>query len=808
MGRILEITWIMALAVALIGTSPGWADQAASAPGAPNATISIKGDRLPPLPLPFGGVINERGSDSKPWWPPRVVPPQGAPNVLLILTDDQGYGVYNAFGGVIPTPTMDQVAATGLRYTQFHSTALCSPTRAALITGRNHHSTGFGVVSEGSTGFPGYDSVLPIDKATIGNILRQHGYATSWFGKNHNTPAFQLSEAGPFDQWPSGLGFDYFYGFMSGETNQWTPFLFQDHKQIFPFVGKPGWNLTTAMADEAIDYLRQINAAAPDQPFLLYYAPGGTHSPHHPTKEWIDRIRAMHLFDEGWNTLRETIFANQKRLGVIPPDTELTRWPDSLPQWETLSEEQKKLYIRQAEVFAAYVAYTDYEIGRVIQEIADQGKLDNTIVIYIAGDNGTSAEGTLTGAFNTYAGYNGMTQVPLEVNMAHYDDWGMQGTEPHMSVSWAWAFDTPFKWTKQVASHFGGTRQGLAISWPRGIRDAGGIRNQFHHVIDIVPTLLEAMGIEAPAVVNGIEQAPIEGVSMLYTFDAANTSAPTRRTTQYFEMLGYRGIYHEGWYAATTPPIAPWSPVLGVTLPDVATGYTWELYDLSKDYSQARDVAAAHPDKLEALKAVFAREAKKYQVYPLDNRAFVRMTTPRPSATAGRSTFAYKGEIAGIPGANAPPVIGRSFTITAQIEVPQGSTEGMLATEGGDANGYGLYLLGGKPVFTYNFLDMERFRWEGPVLAPGRHEIVFDFTYAGPGIGKGGTGVLEVDGKEVAAKTIPHTIPFVLTFDETFDVGVDTRSGVNDAEYSVPFRFTGTIEGLTVEVGPQQFFAE
>ena len=796
-----------AFSLTFLATQHVAAGAAETLPGAPNATVTITGEQLPPPPPAFGGVIKPRGSESTPWWPPRVVPPKGAPNVLLILTDDQGYGVYGTFGGVIPAPALDRVAAEGLRYTQFHSTALCSPTRAALLTGRNHHSVGFGLVSEGSTGYPGYDSVMPLSKATIAATLRQHGYATSLFGKNHNTPSFQQSEAGPFDQWPSGMGFDYFYGFMSGETNQWTPYLFQDHRQIFPFVGKPGWNLTTAMADEAIGYLRQLDAAAPGQPFFIHYAPGGTHSPHQPTQEWIDKIRAMHLFDKGWNALRETIFANQKRLGVIPPGTALTPWPDSLPQWDSLTAEQKKLYIRQAEVFAAYAAYTDHEIGRVIQEIKDQGKFDNTLIIYISGDNGTSAEGTLTGAFNTYAGYNGLTEVPLEANMAHYDDWGAQGTEPHMAVGWAWAFDTPFQWTKQVASHFGGTRQGMAISWPKVITDKGGIRSQFHHVIDIVPTILEAAGISPPETVNGITQAPIEGVSMMYSFDEANENAPSKRKTQYFEMGGYRGIYHDGWYAATTPPITPWSPVLGVTLPDVLNGYTWELYDLTKDYSQAHDIAAQNPGKLKELQQIFEAEAKKYQVFPLDNRAFTRFVTPRPSATAGRSTFNYRGQISGIPNANAPPLLNRSFTISAEITVPEGGAEGMLVTQGGEASGYGLYVLNSRPVFAYNLLGLQRYRWEGPALPPGKHRVVFDFAYEGPGMGKGGKGVLRVDGKEVSSRDIPHTIPFTLPFDETFDVGVDTRTGVT-GDYTLPFRFNGRIEAVTLDIAKQQAFAE
>ena len=800
--------WITSVSIATLGallaTEPALAQQVTGTPGSPNATISIEGNQLPPLPPKFGGVIKERATESKSWWPPRVIPPKGAPNVLLIMTDDQGYGVSGTFGGVIPTPSMDQIANNGVRYTQFHSTALCSPTRAALITGRNHHSTGFGVVSEISTGFPGYDSIITPDKATIGTILKGHGYATSWFGKNHNTPAFQYSVAGPFDQWPSGMGFDYFYGFMGGETSQWTPYLFRDHTQIFPFVDNPGWNLTTAMADDAIAYLRQLNASAPDQPFFLYYVPGGTHSPHHPTKEWIDKVSAMHLFDKGWNDLREQIFANQKRLGVIPADAQLTPWPDELPKWDSLTPEQQKLYIKEADVFAAYAAYTDHEIGRVIREVEDLGKLDNTLIIYISGDNGTSAEGTLTGTFNTYAGYNGMTEVPIQANMAHYDEWGLPGTDPHMAVPWAWAFDTPFKWTKQVASHFGGTRQGMAISWPAVIKDKGGIRTQFHHMIDIVPTILEAAHIKAPEIVSGIKQAPIEGVSMMYTF--ANANAPSRRTTQYFEMGGYRGIYHDGWYAATTPPIAPWSPVLGVTLPDVLTGYKWELYDLTKDYSQANDLAAKYPDKVKELQKVFLQEAQKYQVFPLDNRAFVRALTPRPSAVAGRNEFVYTGEISGIPGGDAPPFLGRSFTITADIEVPQAGVEGILATQGGETNGYGFYVVNSKPVFTYNLLDLERFRWEAPAaLTPGKHTIVFDFSYDGPGIAKGGTGVLKVDGAEVATQKIPRTIPFAMPFDESFDVGVDTRTGVNNADYRPPFHFTGAIDKLTFKVGPAQF---
>jgi arylsulfatase A-like enzyme len=788
-------------------------------PGSPSATTTLDGKQLPPPPPKFGGVIKESAKDSTPWWAPRVVPPKGAPNILLIMTDDQGYGVSSAFGGVIPTPAIDRIAEAGLRYTHFHSTALCSPSRAALITGRNHHSVGFGVIGELTTGFPGYDSLISPEKASVGAILRDNGYATSWFGKNHNTPTYQYSLAGPFDQWPSGMGFDYFYGFMGGETDQWTPYLFRDHTQISPWIGKPGYNLITDMADEAIKYLGDLNAAAPDKPFFLYYVPGGSHSPHQPTKEWIEKFKGK--FDMGYEKMREEIFANQKRLGVVPADAQLTPWPDGqaeyggakLPRWESLSLIQKKLYARQAEVFAAYVAYTDHEIGRVIQQVEDMGKLDNTLIIYISGDNGTSAEGTEEGTFNQLTAYNGVLTLPEAVQMLHYEDWGSEKTYPHMAVQWSWAFDTPFKWTKQVASHFGGTRQGMAMSWPSHIKDAGGIRSQFHHFIDIVPTILEAAGIKAPETVNGIPQQPIEGVSMAYTFDNANAKAPSTHSTQYFEMFCNRGIYHEGWYACTTPFAAPWLMGTG-KLPDV-NDYQWELYDLIHDYSQYNDLKEKNPEKLKELQALFLTEAAKYQVFPLDNTLLPRLLTARPSATAGKSVFTYTGEKAGIPVDNAPNILNKDYTITAQITVPKGGAEGMIVTLGGRFGGYGLFLQHGKPVFVYNLLDLERFRWEGGVgavlgedvfgreLKPGQHTIEFDFKYDGPGPGKGGTGVLSVDGKELAKKTIKHTIPILMSIDETFDVGLDTRTGV-DHSYAPPFKFTGTIDKLTFKLGASQ----
>jgi arylsulfatase len=518
----------------------------------------------------------------------------------------------------------------------------------------------------------------------------------------------------------------------------------------------------------------------------------------------------------GWEKLREAIFANQKRVGVIPANTQLTPWPDTLPKWDSLSLIQKKLYAREAENFAGYVAYTDNEIGRVIQAVADMGKLDNTIIIYISGDNGTSAEGTLEGTFNQMTAYNGILTLPEAAQMLHYEDWGSDKTYPHMSVAWSWAFDTPFKWTKQVASHFGGTRQGMVISWPGHIKDVGGIRTQFHHMIDIVPTILEATGVRAPDTVNGIKQKPIEGVSMAYTFDSANAKAPSKRTTQYFEMFGNRGIYQNGWYACTTPPAAPW--LMGTTkLPDVAD-YKWELYNLTDDYSQYSDLAAKNPQKLKELQAAFLTEAEKYEVFPLDNSVLPRLVTPRPSAVAGRTVFTYSGVNADIPVGNAPSILDKDYTITAEITVPAGGAEGMIVTLGGRFGGYGLFLQKGKPVFTYNLLDLERFRWEGGVgavvgedllgraLKPGKHTLVFDFKYDGPGPGKGGTGVFTVDGKELARKTIAHTIPMLMAIDETFDIGMDTRTGVDDS-YTLPFRFTGTIDKLTFKLGPSQMVA-
>ncbi len=804
---------VSVLALAVFASVPPLAagQQIYGTPGSPASTMSIPGDQLPAPPQKFGGKIEPTTKGSKPYWPARIVPPKGAPNVLLIMTDDAGYGIPSTFGGVIPTPALDRIAQNGLRYTNFHSTALCSPTRAALITGRNHHSAGFGVISEQATGYPGYDSIITKDKATVGRILKENGYRTSWFGKNHNTPSFVATSIGPFDLWPTGLGFEYFYGFMGGDTNQWEPAnLARNTTYIYPFRDNPNYNLTTAMADEAIAYMNQVNTLTPDQPFFVYYVPGGTHAPHHPTPEWIKKVSDMHLFDDGWNKLREKILENQKKLGVIPANTRLTPWPkDLLKEWDQLNANEKKMFIRQADVFAAYVAYTDHEIGRVIQAVEDMGKLDNTLIIYIEGDNGTSSEGTLNGTPNEVAMFN-QVDVSVEDQLKYfYDAWGSNKTYNHMAVPWAWAFDTPFMWTKQIVSHLGGVRQGMAVSWPKVITDKGGLRNQFHHVIDVVPTILEAAKIKQPTTVDGIKQSPIEGVSMMYTFDKKNANAPSTHSTQYFEMFADRAIYHDGWWAGTKVLRPPW-----VTLAkprDVLT-YPWELYDLRNDWSQAEDLAAKNPGKLKEMQALFMQEAKKYQVFPLDDSVVARLITSRPSITAGRTEFTWTRPLTGTPNGDAPSILNSSYTFKADIEVPQGGAEGVLITQGGRFAGYGFYLLKGKPVFTWNLVDLKRVKWEGPdALAPGKHLLEFDFKYDGlgmetmafgsaSGIGRGGTGTLKVDGKVVAEQKMESSLPFILQWDENLDVGSDTGTPVDDRDYKVPFAFTGKLNKVTLTI--------
>ncbi|MGO9392081.1 arylsulfatase [Rhodoblastus sp.] len=805
------------LGAALLGALPALAQQTTGVPGSPEATTTIDGKQLPPPDPKFGGVIKDDALQSKPWWAPRVTPPKSAPNVLLIITDDSGFGMPGAFGGVIPTPTMDAIAKEGLSYTRMFSTALCSPTRAALITGRNHHSVGFGVISEQSTGFPGYNSIIPKEKATIGRILLDNGYSTAWFGKDHNTPAFAASQVGPFDQWPTGMGFEYFYGFVGGDANQWEPNLFRNTTQIYPFKGQEGqWNLITAMADDAIDYITRIHQTDPSKPIFIKYAPGATHAPHHPTKEWVDKISAMHLFDDGYEKLRERIFANQKKLGIVPQDATLTPWPkDILKPWDELSPEAKKLFIRQVEVFAAYAAYSDHEIGRVIQQFQDLGKLDNTLVIYINGDNGTSAEGGPLGTPNEVAFFNGVSEMPVEEQMKFYDVWGTQYTYNHMSAGWSWAFDTPFDWFKQNASRLGGINQNMVVSWPARIKDKGGVRDQFMHVNDVAPTILEAAGIAEPEVVDGIKQVPMEGTSFLYTFDEKNAKAPSRHKLQYFEMMGQWALYDDGWLLSTKVNRAPWQ-AFGPANPDPLNNQVFQLYNLNENWNQTDDVAAKYPEKVAELRTKFIAEAKKYQVFPLDASVAARIVAPRPNITAGRTEFVYTRPMTGLPQGDSPFILDASYTFTADIDVPQDGGEGVIVTSGGRFGGYGFYLLKGKPVWLWNLVDLERIKWEGTeALTPGRHTVEFDFKYDGlgagtlafnnfSGLGRPGTGTLKVDGREVDSKQMPKTLPMILQWDESFDIGSDTLTGVNDADYKPPFPLTAKLNKLTIKIDRPQ----
>jgi arylsulfatase len=576
-------------------------------------------------------------------------------------------------------------------------------------------------------------------------------------------------------------------------------------------MNQPGWNLTTAMADEAVNWLNQLNSVDTSLPFFLYYAPGGAHTPHHPTAEWDKKISDMHLFDKGWNALRDQIFANQKKLGVIPQDAKLTPWPDDLlKRWDTLTEEEKKLFIRQADVYAAFLAHTDHEIGRVIQAVEDLGKLDNTLIIYISGDNGCSAEGSLIGTPNANATYNG-ADISVADQMKYYEAWGNNKTYPHFAVPWAWALDTPFKWMKQIPSFFGGVRNGMAISWPARIKDKGGIREQFHHVVDIVPTLLEATGIRAPNTVDGIDQKPIEGVSMVYTFDELNAAAPSTHKTQYFEMMGVQGLYHDGWMLSAVPKRPPWD-VIGASVESPATAFRFELYDLSKDWTQFTDLASENPDRVREMTELMFGEFAKHNVLPLDGRSMgPRFASPRPSLTSGRKVFTYRAPVTGIPDSASPNLLNTSYTITAEIDVPSGA-EGSIVSDGGRFGGYGLYLLKGRPVFTWNLLGLKMVKWQGPeVLAPGKHTIIFDFKYDGlgfatlafnnnSGLGRSGAGTLIIDGKTVSAQKMESTVPFGLSLEAVFDIGSKTATPIDEQDYAVPFVFNGKINKVTISV--------
>lgn len=754
---------------------------------------------LPQPDFHFRGEIGRTYQDSDPaQFPQPVQPPKGAPNVVLILLDDVGFGQFSTFGGGVPSPTMDRLAAEGLRYNHFHTTALCSPTRAALITGRNHHSASFAGITELATGYDGYCCVLPRSCGTVGEVLRQNGYMTAWIGKNHNTPTWELSAAGPYDRWANGLGFDYFYGFNAGDMNHWNPLLFEN-RDLVPASDDPDYHLTEDLADKAIAWVRKVKSIAPDKPYFLYVAPGATHAPHQAPQSWIDQFKGK--FDYGWDAYREQTLARQKKLGVVPDDTDLTERSRGLPAWDSLEPDQQRLYARMMEVFAAYGAQVDAAMGRVIDAVKALPDADNTIIIYIAGDNGSSAEGGLEGSLNENLFFNGFPEK-WEDNLKVIDELGGPKHFNHFPSSWAHAMNTPFQWTKQVASHFGGTRNPMIISWPAHIKDKGGLREQFLHVIDIVPTLYEACGVTAPRELNGVQQKDIEGVSFAFSFDQAD--AESRRRTQYFELGCNRGLYHDGWMASA-PSFAPWEPNRADDwTPDKQV---WELYKLDEDFSQAHDLAGQHPDRLRQLQDLWWAEASKYNVLPLDWRGTIRMNAEamgRPSLIGDRTRATYYPGMLALPDAACLPMLNKSWTITAQIEVGNDTAEGMIITHGGSEGGYGLYLKAGRPTFVYNYLGVERPSFSGDTpIGKGKATVGVRFDYDGGGMGKGGTVTLSVDGATVASGRLERTVPIQFSITEGLDVGMDNGSAV-DWTYRLPFPFTGRIEEVTVEVFPEK----
>ena len=782
---------ILAIAAASCNQQPKKAETAENkaGPGEFDRTV------LPILPHPFAGKVDTNASQSTPDFPVEVSAPEGAPNVLLILTDDVGFGACSTFGGPIATPTMDMLAANGLRYNEFHTTALCSPTRAALITGRNHHNVASGVITEFATGYDGYNSLVPKSAASLGEILKDNGWNTGWWGKMHNVPDWKSSTSGPFDLWPNGLGFEYFYGFLGGDANQWRPALYENTNPIEPYLGKPNYILNEDLADNCIAYIRKHNSVSPQKPFFAYYCTGTGHAPHHATKEWIDKYKGK--FDQGWDKVREEILERQKQLGVVPQNTKLTPRNANLPAWESLTADQKKLFAREMEVYAGGLSQADYNIGRVIEAIKETGQLDNTIIIYIQGDNGASAEGTFLGTTNEVAtAANGVTE-DMPFMMSQLDKLGTVETYNHYSYGWALAMDAPFQWTKQVASHFGGTRNGMVISYPKGIKQIGQIRSQFHHVIDIVPTILELCGVPIPTKVNGVDQKPMDGVSMVYSFNDAK--APSKRNTQYFEMQGNRAIYHDGWVAATTPYRMPWQTSGGVSKYP-SRDFKWELYNVADDFSEADNLADKYPDKLKELQSLFYDEAKKNNVLPLDGSMAERVDPAiRPSLTKGRTHFEYYNGTSRIPEGSAPNFKNQSWTITAEVE---GGTNGVLATMGGYYGGIALLVKNSKPIFIYRLSNQPKHMTlvqSSKNLTPGKHTIKVEFKYDGGGAGKGATVILSLDGNKVGEGRIAATVAARFSLDETWDIGLDTGTPLDFNTYDVPFAFNGKLNKVTVD---------
>jgi arylsulfatase len=764
-------------------------------------TDDIQRSVLPIPDRPFSGLTTYDARDPATLFPriEPLRPPSGAPNVLVVLLDDVGFGASSAFGGPIATPTAERLAANGLKYNRFHTTALCSPTRQALLTGRNHHSVGMGGITEIATGAPGYNSLRPNTAAPLAETLKLNGYSTAQFGKCHEVPVWQTSPMGPFDNWPTGGGgFEHFYGFIGGEANQWAPALYKDTVAIEPDrTADEGYHLTEDLADRAIEWVQQQKALMPDKPFFVYFAPGAAHAPHHIFPEWADKYKGR--FDGGWDALREETFARQKELGVIPPDAELTARHDEIPAWDDMPDALKPVLIRQMEVFAGFLEHADHHLGRLIDALADLEVLDDTLVYYIVGDNGSSAEGTLNGTFNEMINFNGAAALETsEFMVERIDQLGGPLSYNHYSVGWAHALDTPYQWTKQVASHFGGTRNGVVVHWPNGIEARGELRSQFSHVIDVAPTILEVAGLPQPLSVHGVQQKPIEGVSMAYTFDDA--AADERHDTQYFEMFGNRGIYHRGWTAVTKHK-TPWL-MMGETVPAFDDD-VWELYDTSVDWSQARNLAAEEPERLHHLQRLWLLEANKYQVLPLDDRVAVRIDPDqagRPSLIRGTSQvlFAGMGRLAENCVVN---IKNKSHAVTAQIDVPEGGACGVIVAQGAQIGGWSLYVKNGKPAYCYNLFGLQRFKVYGEQPIPaGEHQVRMEFAYDGGGMAKGGTVSLYLDGGKVGEGRVDATQPVVFSADETTDVGIDSGTTVSDDYGPKDAAFNGRVRWVQIDI--------
>jgi arylsulfatase len=767
----------------------------------------MKADRhartMLPIPdRPAPGLTTYDAKDPDTAYPPiePLVPPEGAPNVLIVLLDDVGFGASSAFGGPCATPNAEKLAANGLKYNRFHTTALCAPTRQAMLTGRNHHSVGMGSITETATSAPGNSSMRPNTKAPLAMTLKLNGYSTAQFGKCHEVPVWQSSPMGPFDAWPSaGGGFETFYGFIGGENNQWEPALYNGTTPVEPpTTAEEGYHLTEDLADHAISWVRTQKALLPDKPFFMYFAPGATHAPHHVPTEWADKYKGR--FAEGWDAQRERTFARQKELGVIPADAELTERHAEIPAWDDMPAELKPVLEREMEVYAGFLEHTDFHVGRVIDAIEDLGVLDNTIIYYIIGDNGASAEGTVNGAFNEMANFNGMAALETPEFMASkLDELGTPSSYNHYAVGWAWAMNAPLQWTKQVASHWGGTRNGTILHWPNGIEEKGGVRSQFTHCIDVAPTILEAAGLPEPTMVNGVLQSPMEGTSMLYSFNEPDT--PERHDLQYFEMFGNRGIYHKGW-SAVTKHRTPWVMV-GGTLPAFDDD-VWELYDGSVDFSQARDLSAEQPDRLHALQRLWLIEAVKYNVLPIDDRTADRLNPEiagRPTLIHGTSQLLYGG-MGRLSENSVVSIKNKSFSVTAEIDVPEGGAEGVIIAQGGRFGGWSLFVSGGSLRFVYNVLGIQSFATEAESPIPaGTHQVRMEFAYDGGGLAKGGDVTLYHDGNEVGTGRVGATQPMVFSADETTDVGYESGTSVSPDYTPQSSRFTGKIHWVQIDTG-------